>query len=106
MRRLNQISISHQTFLSQEQILHLSKLAAIELSPDEQESMRKEITDILTYVEKLQSVSSIGVIATSHVHGVTNFFRDDIANESFSKETLEKIAPDLLDGSFRVPRII
>jgi aspartyl-tRNA(Asn)/glutamyl-tRNA(Gln) amidotransferase subunit C len=92
--------------ITQEQILHIAKLAAIEVAPAELEKMSNDLSSILDYVEKLQAVSSAGVAATSHVHGVTNVFREDIAKESLSKESLESFAPDFVHGGFRVPRII
>ena len=92
--------------LSEKDIRHVAKLAALEISDEEIGVMQRDLNNILNYIEKLSQVSSRGVVPTSHVHGVVNFFRDDIIRDSFSQESLEQIAPDFSGGCFRVPRII
>ena len=92
--------------LTEKEILHIAKLAAIELKPNEVEKTQHQINDILEYVEKLSAVSTRGVAPTSHVHGVINCFRQDITKESLSPEELKQNAPDFWAGNFRVPRII
>ncbi len=92
--------------LTEKEVRHVAKLSALELNDDEVESRRKELSDILDYVERLGQLTTRGVLPTSHVHGVINFFRDDIIKDSFPVEDLEAIAPDFKNGSFRVPKII
>ncbi len=92
--------------LTEKEVLHVAKLAAIELQPGEVEQTKKELSDILDYIAQLSKVSSRGVKPTSHAHGIVNFFRDDIIKDSFSVDELEKNAPDFRDGYFRVPKII
>lgn len=92
--------------LSDKDILHVAKLGALEISPDQIETVRGQINDILEYVAKLSQVSTKGVVPTSHVHGVVNFFRDDIIKDSLTIEQIEQNAPDFVEGFFRVPKII
>ena len=92
--------------LTDKDIRHIAKLSALEVREDELETRAKELADILNYVERLSAVSTRGVVPTSHVHGVVNFFRDDIIRDSLPVEDLERIAPDFKNSSFRVPKII
>jgi aspartyl-tRNA(Asn)/glutamyl-tRNA(Gln) amidotransferase subunit C len=92
--------------LSEKEVRHVARLAALEVNAEELPKMQKDLNEILAFVEKLQSVSSLGVEPTSHVHGATNFFRDDVIRDSFPVEEVEKNAPDFAANSFRVPRII
>ena len=92
--------------LTEKEVRHVAKLSALELGDDEIAVRCKELGDILEYVERLAAVSTRGVTPTSHVHGVVNFFRDDIIKDSLPVENLERMAPDVKNSSFRVPKII
>ncbi len=92
--------------LTEKDVRHVAKLSALKLGDEEVKQRCKELGAILEYVERLSSVSTRGVPSTSHVHGVVNFFRDDIIKDSLPAEELERNAPDFKNGSFRVPKII
>lgn len=92
--------------LTEKDVRHAAKLAALKLDDSEVEAQRRELEQILGYVARLSDLQTRGVVPTSHVHGVTNFFRDDIIKDSLSVEEVERLAPDFKNGSFRVPKII
>ena len=92
--------------LTEKDVRHIAKLSALKLKDEEVGVQQKQLGDILEYVERLSSLSTRGVVATSHVHGVVNFFRDDIIRDSLTVDEVDKIAPDFKNGSFRVPKII
>ena len=92
--------------LTDETVRHVAQLASLELSDEETAEMRQQLGEIIEYVNQLSQVSTEGVPPTSHVHGVVNTFREDIAKESFSVEEVRALAPDYGLGGFRVPKII
>ena len=93
--------------LTEKDVRHVARLSAIQLKDEtEVAKYQTELGDILQYVERLSQLQTRGVVPTSHVHGVVNFFRDDIIKDSLPVEELEQIAPDFKNGSFRVPKII
>ncbi len=92
--------------LSKDDIEHIATLAALELSEEEFTAAHKELNDIMSYIDQLQAVDTRGVVATSHVHGVVNAFRDDVIRPSFSEEQVEKNAPSIDERGFRVPKVI
>lgn len=92
--------------LTNDSVRHIAQLAAIDLDDQELEKLGKQLNDILDYVEVLSSVNTKGVAPTSHVHGLTNAFRDDILGESLSVSEVEAIAPDFDRQGFRVPKVI
>lgn len=92
--------------LTEKEVLYVAKLAAIELKDSEVEKFLRELNDILGVVDRLQSVPTLGVEPTSHVHGTTTPFRDDVIQDSLSIEEVKKNAPDFVDSFFRVPTII
>jgi aspartyl-tRNA(Asn)/glutamyl-tRNA(Gln) amidotransferase subunit C len=92
--------------ITDDEVRHIGKLAAIRLADSDVSRFQRELGDILSYVERLVSVNTKGVPPTSHVHGVTNFFRDDIIKDSFGLEEVRPLGPDMSGGGFRVPKII
>jgi aspartyl/glutamyl-tRNA(Asn/Gln) amidotransferase C subunit len=92
--------------LTEKDVRYAAKLGALELSPEEVVRMQNELGDILGYVAVISRVSSLGIVPTSHVHGATNFFRDDVIRDPLPSEKLEEFAPDFAGGFFRVPKII
>ena len=92
--------------LSEKEVLQVGRLAALAMDEGEVKRYQTELGSILEYVHRLQQADTRGVPPTSHVHGVVNFFRDDIIKDSLPVESVREIAPDFSGGGFRVPRII
>ncbi|MCB0358763.1 MAG: Asp-tRNA(Asn)/Glu-tRNA(Gln) amidotransferase subunit GatC [Bdellovibrionales bacterium] len=92
--------------LTTEQLRHIAKLAAIRVTDEEIESLGKELNDILAHVDKLGAVTTRGVVPMSHVHGATNFLREDVIRESLPKESIAPNAPRFDEQGFRVPKVI
>ena len=63
--------------IDREQVLHVARLARLELSDDEVERMSGELTGILGHIEKIAELDLEGVPPTSHVVEVTNATRAD-----------------------------
>ena len=92
--------------LSIEEVRHVAKLTALELSEQELEKMKLDLNNILNFVNTLEELDTRNVLPTSHVHGAINAFREDIVRESFDQETALQNAADKKDSFFRVPKII
>jgi aspartyl-tRNA(Asn)/glutamyl-tRNA(Gln) amidotransferase subunit C len=63
--------------LTNEEVLHIAKLARLQIDPEELDTYRDQLVAILGYVAKLQEVDTTG--AAEAVRGVfdTNVFRKD-----------------------------
>lgn len=92
--------------LTEDDVRHVAKLSAIKITEEEIPQLKRDLGDILGYVERLSTLSTHGVEPTSHVHGVVNAFRDDIIKDSFPTEDVSRNAPDFAAGFFRVPKIV
>lgn len=92
--------------ISEDTVRYVAKLGAIALSETEVAQMVGELNEILDYVERLNQVNTLGVSPTSHVHGATNAFRDDIIRDSLSVDDISANAPNFSTGGFRVPKFI
>jgi aspartyl-tRNA(Asn)/glutamyl-tRNA(Gln) amidotransferase subunit C len=85
---------------------HVARLARLDLSEDERERMRAELSKILDYAEKIQSLDLDGVEPTSHAIPLSNVMRPDEIRSSLTQEQALSQAPDVEDGRFMVPRIL
>ena len=92
--------------ISDEELKHIAKLASLELNDEEFNTLRNDLEQIISYVEKLSDVSTEEIKPTYHVHHSSNVFREDIVEESLSVEEATKNSAESSNGSFRVPRII
>jgi len=88
------------------EVEHVSRLARLDLSPEERERMREQLDRILGYIDKLRQLDTAGVEPTSHAVPMVNVFRDDEPRPCLSPEEMLANAPDRSGEFFRVPRII
>ena len=63
--------------LDRDQVLHVARLARLELSEDEVEHMASELSHVLDHIEKIRELDLEGVPPTSHVVDVVNALRPD-----------------------------
>ena len=89
--------------IDREQVLHVARLARLELSDDEVERMSGELTGILGHIEKIAELDLEGVAPTSHVVEVTNAVRADEPRPSWPRELILDQAPAVRDDGFEVP---
>jgi len=89
--------------LSRDQVLHVARLARLELTDDEVERYSGELSKVLDYIEKIEELDLTGVEPTSHVVDVENALRADEPRPSWPRDAVLEAAPDPADGGFRVP---
>jgi aspartyl-tRNA(Asn)/glutamyl-tRNA(Gln) amidotransferase subunit C len=89
--------------IDREQVLHVARLARLELPEDEVEQMSGELSGILGHIEKIGELDLEGVPPTSHVVEVTNALRADEPRPSWPREVMLAAAPAVADDGFEVP---
>ncbi|MEJ7797098.1 MAG: Asp-tRNA(Asn)/Glu-tRNA(Gln) amidotransferase subunit GatC [Solirubrobacteraceae bacterium] len=89
--------------IDREQVLHVARLARLELTEDEVERMSEELSAVLDHIQKIGELDLDGVPATTHVVDVSNALRSDVPQPSLPHEVALGSAPSLADGGFRVP---
>jgi aspartyl-tRNA(Asn)/glutamyl-tRNA(Gln) amidotransferase subunit C len=92
--------------ISKQEVEHVAKLARLELSEQEKEMLTDQLSNILTYVETLNSVDTHGIEPTSHVLDIKNVMRDDVVMPGLTQEQALANAPDKAAGHYKVPKII
>jgi len=89
--------------IDRDQVLHVAKLARLELSDDEVEQMASELSGILEHVDRISELDLEGVEPTSHVIELENVLRADEPVPSLDHDAALASAPDPSGGAFRVP---
>ncbi|MGH9724614.1 MAG: Asp-tRNA(Asn)/Glu-tRNA(Gln) amidotransferase subunit GatC [Candidatus Acidiferrales bacterium] len=99
------------------EVLRVAQLAHLELSPEELETYRGQLDEILTYIGKLEEIdvsniepmaqvifkSPIGVGGFAEAHPE---LRDDTPRDCHTAAEVLKTAPDAAAPFFRVPKVI
>lgn len=88
------------------EIEKIAELARLSLKSDEKTKLGKDLSSILKYIKKLDSLDTENVEPTSHVLDLKNVFRSDIVNSSNVIEEALLHAPQKEDNFFKVPKIV
>ncbi len=89
--------------LDRDQVLHVARLARLELGEEEVARMAEELSNVLDHIEKIRELDLEGVAPTSHVIDVVNALRPDDPTPSLPREVILAAAPEPLHDGFGVP---
>ena len=89
--------------IDREQVLHVARLARLELSDEEVTKISGELSNIREHIEKIGELELDGVPPTTHVVEVANALRPDEPRPCLPREFVLEQGPDVADGGFRVP---
>ena len=90
--------------ISAETIEYVGILAKLELSEEEKEQAKKDMANMLDYIDTLNELDTSGVEPMSHVFPVNNVFREDVVTNEDDREEILANAPEAKDGAFVVPK--
>jgi aspartyl-tRNA(Asn)/glutamyl-tRNA(Gln) amidotransferase subunit C len=89
--------------IDREQVLHVARLARLQLTDEEVERMAGELSAILGHIERISELDLEGVPPTSHVVEVANALRADEPRPSWDREVILGAAPERTEDGFVVP---
>ena len=92
--------------VGREEILHIAKLANLNIKDDEIDEYAKNLEDILNFVTVLNNVNTEEVKESIGTVSNVNVFRKDEIKEFGDREILLQNAPEQEDGMFRIPKVI
>ena len=85
-------------------MLHVARLARLELTEDEVERMSAELSKVLDHIETINELGDLSEVEpTSHVVTIENALRADEPRPCLPQEVALAQAPDVDRGGFRVP---
>ena len=92
--------------LSADQVRWVAHLARLELSDLELETMTRQLSAIVAYVDQLQQVDTEGVEPLAHALPVHNVFRADEPRPSLSVDEALANAPKRSGDFYGVPAVL
>lgn len=85
----------------------IAQLACLDVGPNDEEALSRELGSIMDFVEQLANVNTHGILPLLHPMDLQQRLRDDIAdNESDCLRQLAEIAPDFDEGLYWVPQVL
>ena len=90
--------------ISDETIEYVGILAKLELSDEEKEQAKKDMANMLDYIDTLNELDTSGVEPMSHEFPVNNVFREDVVTKGDDREEILANAPEAKEGAFVVPK--
>lgn len=92
--------------ITRELVEHLTKLALLELKPEEVDRYVKELDAILQYVEKLNKLDTSKISPTYQVIPNEDVFRKDEVRKPWDIDEFLDVVPAHEDRTIKVPKII
>jgi aspartyl-tRNA(Asn)/glutamyl-tRNA(Gln) amidotransferase subunit C len=87
-------------------IERLEKLAAIELTDEEREKFKREITLILDYFSQIDELDTEDGGISYHEHLGYQRFREDIPEKGLKREEALSNAPEVEEDYFKIPPVL
>ena len=84
----------------------IAKLAKLDLSEDERKKFTSQLSDIVSYVEKLSELDTEDVKPLAHVNDLTNVSREDSPRPSMEEKDVFKNSPQHDKEYFLVPKVL
>jgi aspartyl-tRNA(Asn)/glutamyl-tRNA(Gln) amidotransferase subunit C len=92
--------------LTPDEVRWVAHLARLELSDAELETMTRQLSAILDYVQQLKEVPTEGVEPLAHPLPIHDVFRDDVPAPSLTVDAALANAPQRQGDFFSVPAVL
>lgn len=69
--------------LSDTELDHIAKLARVSIAPEKKEQLKKDLSSILDYIEKLNKADTSSVEPLYQTTGLINATREDVSRNEF-----------------------
>ncbi len=91
--------------LTLKEVEHIAKLARLELTEEQKELYREQLSAILDYMAKLRELDTNNVPPTAGGGLTQMILREDESRPSLSKDALLENAPNAEDDQFKIPPV-
>jgi aspartyl/glutamyl-tRNA(Asn/Gln) amidotransferase C subunit len=81
---------------------YIGELSRLELSAEEKEARKRDLTEILTYMDKLNELDTDGLPEMTHPFDAVNCFRGDEVKNGDRRAEMLRNAPDKKGDYFKV----
>ncbi len=92
--------------LPKKEVEKMAHLARISLSEQDIPLYTRHLSDILSFVEKMNSVDTSDITPLAHPLDMVARLRPDIISETNQRDHFQTIAPQIEAGLYLVPKVI
>lgn len=92
--------------VEKEEVLHIAKLACLDIKEEEIEEYRKNLQDILNFANIVNGVNTENIGETIGTTSNVNVFREDKIKEFEDEDLLLQNAPEKQNNMFNIPKVI
>ncbi len=92
--------------ISNEEVIHIAKLAYLNLSEEEIKKYTGDMQEILEFANMINNVNTEGMNETIGANENANVLRKDEVVKFENEEILLSNAPSQDEGMFRIPKVI
>lgn len=92
--------------MEKDTLLLLEKVNQLSLSEDERHTVLGFFEKRECDMEKLNAIDTENVERMVHVLPINTVVREDVAKKLFTRDDLQKGAPETMDGFWQVPRVV
>jgi len=85
---------------------HIAHLARLEFKGEEKEQIKKDMENILDFVDQLNAVKTAGVEPLIFMSDAINVLREDKALETITQEEALKNAPNRDSDYFKIAKVL
>jgi len=89
--------------ISRDEVLHVARLARLELSDEEVGRFQEQLSDIIEAISKVSELDLSDVPPTAHPLEIANTWAEDEPRPSLTLDEAFANAPDREDDYFKVP---
>ena len=92
--------------IGEDELRALERLSSLKIDEASREKLKKQLSDIIDFVNKLQAIDTSGYSERYSVTFEEQYLRDDNPEECLSRDEVLSQAPESEDGFFKVPPVI
>ena len=92
--------------LDNDTVRQMARLARLDISDDDLDHYRNDLSRILELVAQMDSCDTSGIIPMTHPFDSALRMREDLVTEENQRDKFQQIAPSVERGFYLVPRVV
>ena len=92
--------------ITEEIVDHIAHLARLEFEGEKKEAIRKDMENIISFMDKLNEVPTDNVEPLIFMNDEVNKLREDVSEDTLTQREALKNAPKKHSDYFRIPKVL
>ena len=93
--------------VTKQDVEKIAKLAKLKFSEEEKEKLQGEMNQVLEYIDTLNEIPDLDKVEPlENINNTENVFREDISENTLTREDALKNAPEKTENFFKVPKVL